>query len=86
MIDVRTLSWSLSIFGVITFVVCILYGLVAPPSLHMAAGLEVILPGFVWLTPLGFLIGLVESFAYGAYAGLVFAPVYNRVHARFSTD
>jgi 2TM family of unknown function (DUF5676) len=84
MIDVRALSWSLALFGATTFVVCVAYGLVAPPTLHMAGGLEVLLPGFVWLTPVGFLIGLIESFAYGAYAGLVFAPIYNRVQARLT--
>ncbi|MGE5302680.1 MAG: DUF5676 family membrane protein [Alphaproteobacteria bacterium] len=43
----------------------------------MAGFLEMALPGFKWLTWSGFLIGLVESFLYGAYTGLVFAPIYN---------
>lgn len=25
----------------------------------------------------GFLVGLMESFLYGAYAGLIFVPIYN---------
>ena len=40
-------------------------------------------PGFKWLTLPGFLIGLVESFLYGAYAGLVYVPVYNFFARRF---
>jgi hypothetical protein len=33
-------------------------------------------PGFAW-TPLGLLIGLVDSFLYGFVSGLVFAPIAN---------
>jgi hypothetical protein len=39
--------------------------------------LEMALPGFKWLTFWGFSLGLIESFLYGAYAGLVFVPIYN---------
>lgn len=44
----------------------------------MTRFLEQILPGFRWLTPAGFVIGLLESFLYGAYTGLLFTPIYNR--------
>ena len=33
-------------------------------------------PGFAW-TWLGILIGLVESFVYGFFSGIIFAPIYN---------
>ena len=46
---------------------CILYGLIVPERPHMTAFLEVTLPGFTWLTPGGFLIGLVESLGAGYY-------------------
>lgn len=42
-----------------------------------------VLPGFKWLTLQGFVIGLIESFFYGAYAGLVYVPVYNLFARRF---
>tara|TARA_R110000822_G_scaffold296514_2_gene418953 strand:- start:604 stop:762 length:159 start_codon:yes stop_codon:yes gene_type:complete len=48
----------------------------------MSALLEQVLPAFKWLTWWGFLLGLVESFLYGAYAGLVFCPVYNFLYRR----
>ena len=48
----------------------------------MSALLEQVLPAFKWLTWRGFLLGLVESFLYGAYAGLVFCPVYNFLYRR----
>ena len=41
-----------------------------------------LLPGFVWLTPVGFIIGLVESFLYGWYAALIFGALYNAIAAR----
>jgi hypothetical protein len=38
-----------------------------------------LLPGFVWLTWRDFLLGLVESLAYGWYVALVFGPLFNLV-------
>lgn len=83
MLNLKVWTWSLALFFAITYLVCIVYGLVAPPSLHMAEALEVLLPGFRWLEPTGFLVGLVESFLYGAYAGLVFVPIHNYLHRRW---
>ncbi len=77
MLNIKVVSWSLGLWAAITFAICVLYGLVTPASLHMRAFLEQILPAFRWLTPQGFLLGLVESFLYGVYAGLVFCPLYN---------
>src|SRR3546814_5125700 len=72
MLDTRLVTWALSLWTAITFVVCVVYGLVTPQSLGMQQFLEMILPAFKWLTWWGFLLGLVESFLYGAYARLVF--------------
>jgi hypothetical protein len=36
-----------------------------------------LLPGFVWLTPASFLLGVVETFLYGFYVALVFVPLFN---------
>jgi hypothetical protein len=36
-----------------------------------------VLPGFGWLSVGSFLLGLGESFLYGAYTGLIFVPIYN---------
>lgn len=82
MLDTKLVSWSLAIWTAITFIVCVVYGLIVPESLHMSAFLEQVLPGFRWLTPLGFLLGLVESFLYGVYAGLLFCPIYNLLRRR----
>ncbi|MFZ5557456.1 MAG: DUF5676 family membrane protein [Pseudomonadota bacterium] len=80
MLDTKLISWALGIFGAITFVVCVIYGLIVPASLGMRAVLEAMLPAFKWLTWWGFLLGLAESFLYGVYAGIVFCPVYNWLH------
>jgi 2TM family of unknown function (DUF5676) len=84
MLNLKVVTWALALFGAVSFVVCVLYGLIVPEPLHMASFLEAVLPGFRWLTLGGFLIGLVESFLYGAYAGLVFVPIYNMLARRWS--
>ena len=83
MLSIKIVSWSLGIFTAISFVVCVAYGLIVPPSVHMAAFLESILPAFKWLTLWGFTLGLIESFLYGVYAGLVFVPIYNALFRRW---
>jgi hypothetical protein len=83
MLNIKIVSWSLGIFTAISFVLCVIYGLSVPPSLHSAQFLEMALPAFKWLTFWGFFLGLIESFLYGAYAGLVFVPVYNALYRRW---
>jgi hypothetical protein len=83
MLNIKAVSWSLATTALISFLVCVSYGVATPESLHMHAFLEQVLPGFKWLTPQGFFVGLVESFLYGAYAGLVYAPAYNFFARRF---
>ena len=84
MLNIKVVSWSLGIFTAISFVLCVLYGLIVPASLHMMARiLEMVLPAFKWLTFGGFCLGLLESFLYGVYAGLVFVPIYNFLNRRW---
>ena len=83
MLSTKVVTWSLGLFGAVTLVVCVLYGLIAPEALHMHRFLESAFPGFRWLTAGGFVIGLVESFLYGVYAGLVFTPIYNALSRRW---
>lgn len=83
MLNLKVVSWSLGIFAAISFVLCVIYGMVVPESLHAAQALEAVLPAFKWLTFGGFVLGLIESFLYGAYAGLVFVPIYNALSRRW---
>ena len=85
MLNLKVMSWSLGLFAAISFVLCVIYGLIVPPSLHMGQALEAVLPAFKWLTIPGFLLGLLESFLYGAYAGLVFVPIHNALTRRWGT-
>ena len=85
MLNIKIVSWSLGIFTAISFVLCVIYGLIVPSSLHMASALEAILPAFKWLTISGFFLGLIESFLYGAYTGIVFVPLYNFLSRRWGT-
>lgn len=83
MLNLKVVSWSLGFFAAVSFVLCVIYGLVVPASLHAAQTLEAVLPAFKWLTFGGFVLGLVESFLYGAYTGLVFVPIYNALYRRW---
>ena len=86
MLNTRLVTWALGSFAAISFVLCVIYGLVTPQSLHhMGDFLEMVLPAFKWLTWWGFLLGLVESFLYGVYAGLVYCPIYNWLHRRWGS-
>lgn len=84
MLDTKVVTGALGLFGAVTFVVCVLYGLIVPESLHMTPWLEQVLPGFRWLTLPGFLIGVVESFLYGVYGGLVFSLLHNVLRRRWA--
>lgn len=86
MLNVKVVTWSLALFGSVSYVVCIVYGLVVPEPLQMRGFLQAVLPGFRWLTPTGFLFGLVESFLYGAYAGIVYVPIHNALSRRWGRE
>lgn len=75
-LSLAVMGWSLSLFLAITFVLCVIYGLLVP-SQPMHPAWAPLLPGFVWLSWGSFVIGLVETFAYGWYAAAVYVPLYN---------
>lgn len=83
MLNIKVWFWSWGTFAAVSFVLCVIYGLVTPEILHMHEFLEMVLPGFTWLSPVSFLIGLVESFLWGAYLGIVFVPIHNFFYKRW---
>ncbi len=83
MFCIKLWTWSLGVFTAISFVLCVAWGLVTPEALHMHKFLESVLPAFHWISPGAFVLGLVESFLWGAYTGLVFVPIYNFFYRRF---
>jgi hypothetical protein len=83
----QTLNWkvmtlSLGLFSGFSFVLCLAWGLVVPPGVHGTRFLELTLPGFVWLTPGTFVLGLVETVVIGAYVGFAFTLIHNAVASR----
>lgn len=81
MLNLKIWTWTLALWGAITYAICVVWGLVLPSQLHSDL-MAVSLPGFGW-TATGFLIGLVESLVYGAYAGALFAGLHNLLHKRW---
>jgi hypothetical protein len=81
-IAITSLGASLSAFFVVTYVLCIVYGLAfADQGFHRTL-MPMLLPGFTWLTWPAFFIGLAWAFAFGWYVALIFAPLYNFFAAR----
>lgn len=83
MLNIRVVTWAMGLFTTVSFILCVIWGLVTPQSLHMHQFLELVLPAFKWLSVGGFFLGLIESFLWGAYVGLVFVPIYNVLHRRW---
>lgn len=67
---------SLSLFLAITYLLCVLYGLIVADQ-GMQQLLSLVLPGFTWITWTSFFLGLVWALAYGWYVALVFTPLFN---------
>lgn len=84
LLNMRVVSWSLGVFLSVSYILCVIYGLIVPERLHgMKTFLEAALPAFKWLTLGGFILGLGESFLYGVYIGAVFVPIYNFINRRW---
>lgn len=80
-IPITVFGASLSLFFAITYVLCVLYGLiVTDQGMHQL--MPLVLPGFTWLDWQSFLLGLVEVFVYGWYVALVFGWLFNFLTAR----
>ena len=86
MLNLKVVSLSLGSMLAISFVVCVGWGLIMPESLHMHGFLELVLPGFNWLSSWSFVLGLVESFLFGVYFGVIYVPIYNAMNRRWSSD
>ncbi len=80
-IPVLALGGSLSLFLMITFALCVGFDLLFPGQAMYQTWLQ-LFPGFTWLSWSSFFLGLSESFVYGWYVALVFAPLYNLFAAR----
>jgi hypothetical protein len=75
-ISLVALGHTASIFLAVTFTLCVLFDLLFPEHAMFEVWRR-LLPGFEWLTWKSFLLGLIESYGYGWYFALVWAPLYN---------
>ena len=82
LIPAAALGLSLGLFFVISYALCVLMYLLFPGVVLNHAMLSLFLPGFKLLDWPSFALGLAESFGYGWYIALVFAPLYNFFVAR----
>lgn len=83
-VSVVVVGQANSLFLAISYVLCIGFDLVFPGH-AMYEAWQKLLPGFEWLTLKGFLIGLIESYAYGWYFALIWVPLYNFFSGRRET-
>ena len=80
-ITIVPLGLTLGCFLVITYIGCVLYGLLGfQQGMHQL--LFQIIPGFTWITWPSFFIGLFWNFVWGWYIALVFALLFNFFTAR----
>lgn len=75
-LNIRVVGLSIGSFLSITFILCVVYDLIFPEARMYESWMR-LLPGFKWLTLGSFFLGIIESFLYGIYIALVFAPLYN---------
>ena len=80
-ISLVALGQSASLFLAITFAACVAFDL-ALPQMAMFEAWRSLLPGFEWLSWKSFFFGLIESYGYGWYFALIWAPLYNYFLAR----
>lgn len=80
MLPTKHVTWSLALFTSVSYLLCVLFGLLTPEPVHMHQFLEAVLPAFTWISLDSFVLGLIESFVWGVYIGLVFCFIYNGLH------
>lgn len=74
-----------SLLLAITFVLCVGFDLLFP-EYAMYPAWQKLLPGFEWISWPSFLLGLIESYAYGWYVALIWVPLYNMFSARGNAE
>ena len=83
-LDTHVEGLAAGFFLMISYVICVAGDLLFEHRMY-EAWLK-LLPGFTWLTWPSFLLGLIETFAYVFYFGLVFLLLYNFLQNRLSAQ
>ena len=82
-LSLKVVASTLSLFGIVTYTVCILWDLTFP-QFSMVALWKVLLPGFQGITWGSYFLGLVEIVLYALYTALIFVPGYNYFQRRWA--
>lgn len=82
MMSIRLWAATLATWFCVTYVLCVGWCLLAPEGWTARSFLEMVLPGFQWLSVGSFVLGLVESALTGAYSGALVAFLHNRLAVR----
>ena len=77
MLRIKTVSLALGLTFAVSFVVCVLWGLLLPEPVHMHQFLQFVLPSFTWISWGSAILGVIESFVFGVYFGVVYVPIHN---------
>ena len=77
MLNIKAWAMSLGCWMAVTFTICVVGGVLAPSLPIPHRTLELVLPGFRWISVWSFVFGLIETFLYGVYAGGLFAALHN---------
>jgi hypothetical protein len=82
MLNAKRTAMALGCWMAITFTICVVGGVIAPTLPIPHRTLELLLPGFVWISATSFALGLVEVFLYGVYAAWLFVTLHNMFERR----
>lgn len=80
-VSLSAVGHASSLFLVVTFTICVAFDL-AFPQWAMFENWRRLLSGFRWLSWQSYILGAVESYAYGWYFALIWVPLYNVFAAR----
>lgn len=75
-LSIKVTGLALSAFLLVSYLLCVGFGLVMPERFHMHEAWAPLLPGFEWLTWPGFIFGAIGAYLYGWYIAIVFVPLW----------
>ena len=80
-LSLTAVGHATSLLFLISFILCVGFDFIFPEH-AMYQSWQKLLPGFEWISWKSFLLGIIESYAYGWYVALIWTPLYNVFSAR----
>jgi hypothetical protein len=75
-ISLQAFGHATSLLLLFTFTICVTFDLIFPEHAMFKAWQD-LLPGFEFISWKSFVLGAIESYAYGWYFALIWVPIYN---------